>query len=91
MGQAGKIGFRCGTFNLSLIHIYVVLRLADLDALITTHHSLSLELIPVLSEEPWEQHRPLLYITQHIHIERVSHCKAALLSKTCLLYTSRCV
>lgn len=61
---------------------YVVLRLADLDALITTHHSLSLELIPVLSEEQWEQHRQLLYITQHIHIERVSHCKAALLSKT---------
>ena len=60
---------------------YVVLRLADLDALITTHHSLSLELIPVLSEEQWE-HRQLLYITQHIHIERVSHCKAALLSKT---------
>ena len=34
---------------------YVVLRLADLDALITTHHSLSLELIPVLSEAQWEQ------------------------------------
>ena len=33
-------------------------------------------------EEQWEQHRQLLYITQHIHIERVSHCKAALLSKT---------
>lgn len=32
---------------------YVVLRLADLDTLITTHHSLSLELIPVLSEAQW--------------------------------------
>ena len=52
----------------------MVLRLADLDALITTHHSLSLELIPVLSEEQWEQHLQLLYITQHIHI--------------CLVYTS---
>lgn len=61
---------------------YVVLRLADLDALITTHHSLSLELIPVLSEAQWERHRQLLYITQHIHIERVSHCKVALLTKT---------
>lgn len=61
---------------------YVVLRLADLDALITTHHSLSLELIPALSEVQWERHRQLLYITQHIHIERVSHCKVALLTKT---------
>ena len=61
---------------------YVVLRLADLDALITTHHSLSLELIPVLSEAQWERHRQLLYITQHIHVDRVSHCKVALLTKT---------
>lgn len=61
---------------------YVVLRLADLDTLITTHHSLSLELIPVLSEAQWERHRQLLYITQHIHVERVSHCKVALLTKT---------
>ena len=61
---------------------YVVLRLADLDALITTHHSLSLELISVLSEAQWERHRQLLYITQHIHVDRVSHCKVALLTKT---------
>ena len=53
---------------------YVVLRLADLDTLITTHHSLSLA--------QWERHRQLLYITQHIHVERVSHCKVALLTKT---------
>lgn len=61
---------------------YVVLRLADLDTLITTHHSLSLELIPVLSEAQWERHRQLLYITKHIHIERVCFCRVALLSKT---------
>lgn len=61
---------------------YVVLRLADLDALITTHHSLSLELIPALGEAQWERHRQLLYITQHIHVDRISHCKVAILSKT---------
>ena len=26
--------------------------------------------------------RQLLYITQHIHVDRVSHCKVALLTKT---------
>lgn len=61
---------------------YVVLRLADVDALITTHRSLSRELIPALSEAQWDRHRQLFYVLQHIHIERDCHCKVALLSKT---------
>lgn len=61
---------------------YVVLRLADIDCLIQTHHHMATELVPQLSDEQWTQYRSSLYVPQQIHVDRISHCKVAILSKT---------
>lgn len=61
---------------------YVVLRLADIDSLIQTHHHIATELAPRLSDDQWSAHRASLYITQQIHVDRINHCKTAILSKT---------
>lgn len=60
---------------------YVVLRLADIDCLIQTHHYMATEIVPKLSDDQWTQYRSSLYVPQQIHVDRISHCKVAILSK----------
>lgn len=60
---------------------YVVLRLADLDALICAHHYLATELTPQLTDDQWKNCKSALFVIQQIRIDRIPHCKVAILSK----------
>lgn len=61
---------------------YVVLRLADYDYLVQSHQSMAADIIPKLSDKQWGQYRSALCVGQQIHVNRITHCKTAILSKT---------
>lgn len=73
------------TIKYSIVNLvgarYVVMRLADLDAMISAHHYLATELTPHLTDDQWQSCKSALFVLQKIHIDRIHHCKVAILSK----------